>query len=272
MNKLMKLAFIACFFAVTAYAEHNSPSEESPAVAEPESVPEETPVAVEPLIAPPVAAPVAEAAPPVEPVPAEPAPKAPVVYTGSNPCHKEMFDLPSSKKDFNVSGFIKDLGISVAKVKASCKTKFTCPDDKKVMDVGLTAGCIKQLPTTPMEITDLLKSIGMDLTVSAALDLAAQSPAAIESNVEKVEKKGRSSFWVALTLDLIGAGLITYGVIKNSDVNKYHRDYRNVPIDSPFFIHDAMWEKVEDAKGTRNIMYIAGGLILATGIGVHIWF
>jgi len=269
----MKLAFIACFFAVTAYAEHNSPSEESPAAAEPESAPEETPAAVEPVIAPPAAAPVAEAAPLVKPVPAEPAPKALAVYTGSNPCHKEMFDLPSSKKNFNVSDFIKDLGISVAKVKASCKTKFTCPDDKKVMDVGLTAGCIKQLPTTPMEITDLLKSIGMDLTVNAALDLAAQSPAAIESNVEKVEKKGRSGFWVALTLDLIGVGLITYSALAiNSDVNNYHDDYRHMQPGYPNYIYDAMWEKVEDARSTRNMLYIVGGVILATGIGVHIWF
>jgi len=189
-----------------------------------------------------------------------PAPKA--AYAGSNPCHKEIIELINAKKDLNIPVFMKDLGVSVVKVHASCKTKFACPSDDKVMDVGLTAGCIKQLPKSPAELSALLKSVGLDL-----LD---QSPEIIDSQIEAVEKGGGGSFWVALALDLIGVGLITYGVIKNMEAKDLHSEYRSLPPNSYDF--GSKWQKVEDAKTARNILYISGGLTLATGIGVHIWF
>ena len=81
----------------------------------------------------------------------------------SDKCREEIIDLPNTKKDFDLQKFPKDLGISVAKVKASCKIKITCPKDSKMTDVGLTAGCVKQLPSEPDKIQALLKDIGMDV-------------------------------------------------------------------------------------------------------------
>jgi len=57
----------------------------------------------------------------------------------------------------------KELGISVAKVKTLCKRKVTCPGDNTNTEVGLTAGCVKQLPEDPNEIETLLKDVSLEL-------------------------------------------------------------------------------------------------------------
>jgi len=107
-------------------------------------------------------------APTVSPVlqlaPTTATPAAKTAYTGSNKCYKEIFDLPKN----NMQNFIKDLGISIATVQASCKTKWTCPADDKITDVGLTAGCLKQLPMDPNGILTMLKEIGLDVGTNAA--------------------------------------------------------------------------------------------------------
>jgi len=35
---------------------------------------------------------------------------------------------------------------------------------------------------------------------------------------------------------------------------------------------DRVWQEVEEAKKARNASFAFGGVFLATGIGVHIWF
>jgi len=224
--------------------------------------------------------PVAEAPPAAIPfvIPATSVAQVPVAksagYTGTNACHREIFNLIDSKRDFNVQSFVKDLGVSVAKVQASCKTKWTCLADDKMADIGLTAGCVKQLPAKPDEVLKLLKDIGIDVAKYAAInvsqDLGTQSFAQINSGIENIEEKGSGGFWVALTLDLIGAGLITYGIIKNNEVKDLHSEYMDLPRGSWQF--DSKWKKADDARSTRNVLYIVGGVVLATGIGVHIWF
>jgi len=221
-----------------------------------------SPVAVTPVV--PVAAPSAEA----------PAPKpVSLGYTGTNKCYKEIFDLTVAKKDFSVSSFVKDLGISVAKVQASCKTKWTCPADDKITDVGLTAGCVKQLPLKPDGIISLLKDIGIDAALNAVADLA--QPVGVPESIDpqvKSEKSGGGSFWVAFAFDLVGIGLISYGVMKNGEASDFHSDYRNLPSGLSQNEYNSMWKRADEARSTRNTLYIVGGLVLATGIGVHIWF
>ncbi|MCL2259899.1 MAG: hypothetical protein FWC15_00930 [Fibromonadales bacterium] len=100
----------------------------------------------------------------------------------SDKCQKEITALPNTKKDFNKQDFSKDLLLSVVKVQASCKVKITCPKDDKKTDVGLTVGCVKQLPNDAEGIQALLKDIGMEAGTSAvapaAAPVAAQTPAA----------------------------------------------------------------------------------------------
>jgi len=80
----------------------------------------------------------------------------------SDKCVKEIAELPDTKKDFNIKSFSADLAASVAKVKGLCKVKFSCPADSKMTDVGLTAGCVKQLPADLKGIQTVLKDVGLE--------------------------------------------------------------------------------------------------------------
>jgi hypothetical protein len=85
----------------------------------------------------------------------------------SDKCVKEVAELPNTKKDFNLKSFPVDLTTSIVKVKGLCKTKFTCPADNKMTDVGLTVGCVKQLPDDAKGIQTLLKDAGLEAGESA---------------------------------------------------------------------------------------------------------
>ena len=74
----------------------------------------------------------------------------------------------------------------------------------------------------------------------------------------------RTSFWVGLGLDIVGAAIIYGGYATGKDA---YDDYKKIDYGSVSEYGDA-WEKVE----RKNTFYVIGGLILASGIGVHIWF
>jgi len=92
---------------------------------------------------------------------------------------------------------------------------------------------------------------------------------------EKVEyaykmKPSKAIFATAVALDLAGAGFIVAGILKNETVKSEYSKY-NERGKTPDYYTDAR-EKVEKAQSQRNMFYIIGGALLATGIGVHIWF
>jgi len=80
----------------------------------------------------------------------------------------------------------------------------------------------------------------------------------------------KTSFLVAIGLDVLGAGLVFAGYIKDGDVQKELDNY-NVRGQTNEYYKDAK-EKVDSNQSSRNAFYVAGGLLLASGIGVHIWF
>jgi len=77
-------------------------------------------------------------------------------------------------------------------------------------------------------------------------------------------------FWVAVGLDVAGAVFVYAGYDKNDAALKEFDRY-NVSGQTPEYYKDAK-EKVESNKSSRNAFYAVGGLLLASGIGVHIWF
>nr|AGS54046.1 hypothetical protein [uncultured bacterium contig00048] len=79
----------------------------------------------------------------------------------------------------------------------------------------------------------------------------------------------RTSLWIAIGLDVLGAAAIGFGVWQNSESNKLHRDYRALSGDADY---EGAQEKVESTTTKRNVAYIIGGALLAAGIGVHVWF
>ncbi len=84
----------------------------------------------------------------------------PATAAVSESCRSALLELPS-KKNFTM----KDLLTSVIKVKGLCKMKFTCPLDNSVTDVGLTAGCVKELPEDLGGLQQLAQDIGLDMAM-----------------------------------------------------------------------------------------------------------
>jgi hypothetical protein len=95
--------------------------------------------------------------------------------------------------------------------------------------------------------------------------------------IPQTPKQSNSSFIVALSLDILGAAAIGFGVYQNSNANKYYDDYKKPPANESELLglkdrKEKELKKVNDAKTLRNIAYGAGGALLATGIAVHVWF
>jgi len=68
----------------------------------------------------------------------------------------------------------------------------------------------------------------------------------------------KSTFWLGLSLDAAGAGIIAYGIYENGKVNKA--------------IKDDNYKNAGKAEKKRNAAYIVGGVVLLGGISVHIFF
>jgi len=102
-------------------------------------------------------------------------------------------------------------------------------------------------------------------------EAAKMEPAPAKPEVIVVEKPfPRTSFWIALSLDLVGAAMLTAGYIKDMEVKDTYAGYNVDDKDRPFY--DDAWKNVENSKTQRNLFYIIGGVFLASGIGVHICF
>jgi len=105
-------------------------------------------------------------------------------------------------------------------------------------------------------------------------EVAKMEPAPAKPEVVVVQKPVKTSFYVAVGLDLAGAGLLVAGYLKDKDMadayDKYKKDEYNKPKGQADF--DNAWDDFESSKTKRNVFYIVGGVLLASGIGVHIWF
>jgi TolB-like protein len=101
------------------------------------------------------------------------------------------------------------------------------------------------------------------------LDLYAPIQGPMDSHAKKDTGKS-TSFWVALSLDIVGAAIIYAGLLKNKDITEARYNY-DMPEQSRYY-YDNAWEGVESKRSNRNMLYAVGGIFLASGIGVHIWF
>jgi len=60
-----------------------------------------------------------------------------------------------------MQAFINNLLPAVAKAKLQAKAPFGKPKDSDIMDLGMTFGCLKDLPESPSEIASLLKDVSL---------------------------------------------------------------------------------------------------------------
>jgi hypothetical protein len=77
-------------------------------------------------------------------------------------------------------------------------------------------------------------------------------------------------FLVALALDVAGVALVSAGLVANANMKDALGRYGKADRD-PAHYKEA-WADVKSSRSMRNTFYVAGGLALASGIGVHIWF
>jgi len=91
----------------------------------------------------------------------------------------------------------------------------------------------------------------------------------IPTNIS-VEKKSGTLFWVAVGLDVLGVAAIGYGISQNSKGNDFYNQYQDRSLRRGE--QQTAYDNAQNAKTTRNISYIAGGILLASGITIHILF
>jgi len=77
----------------------------------------------------------------------------------SDECAKELVNVSSSKS--SLDDFATELSPVVAEIKSACRTKRTCPADDKMTDIGLTTGCVKQLPSGSNSLKKALRDAGV---------------------------------------------------------------------------------------------------------------
>jgi len=86
----------------------------------------------------------------------------------------------------------------------------------------------------------------------------------IPANVP-AESKIKTSTFVAIGLDVLGVAALGIGMYQNSQMTNHYDDYLKTK-------DMKSYDKASDAQSSRNIFYIAGGVLLLSGIGVHIFF
>lgn len=92
-----------------------------------------------------------------------------------------------------------------------------------------------------------------------------------EPEIEQRVKR-ETSFWVAIALDVIGVAIFSGGIINHRNAIRRYDEYRSLGAFASQKQIENAWEKVESAKSTGNTLYVLGGICIAAGIGVHIWF
>jgi len=116
----------------------------------------------------------------------------------------------------------------------------------------------------PKNLNDLVDIIKREVPVALSDKLLG-----IKTEV-KPQQPIKTSFWVALGLDVLGAAAFYAGYLKNEKMNEALDRY-NV-IKQPYEYYQDARKDAESSRNSRNTFYVVGGVLLASGIGVHIWF
>jgi uncharacterized protein (TIGR02145 family) len=235
-------------------------------VAEPEPV---VPVVVEPEPVP-VAEPVPVPVPVPAPVVALPKMSVAQALSASSLPRGCVADFTTLLEggNFSMGKFMTELPLANGKVKLQMKSPFGKPKDGDKTSVGLTVGCIKSLPESPAEIQKLLK----DIALSAGLSLAAKEAAsAVEKSIpaftdnarDKAKEQGDSdgsAFKTGISTSLIvsGAVAVIYGLVQNNSVSNAVSNWDG--------------KAAVKAEENRNMGYGIGAALLASGLGVVIFF
>jgi len=155
---------------------------------------------------------------------------------------------------------IKALGKQFG-VQFLCVSEISRPGDKYYLNVRLVdveTAVIQRSATANSHLgnTDEM----MEVAQKIATDLINSEKIKEQLDKERRDRRWKKKAFIysGIGLDVLGAGLIGYGLYRNNDIKRYIRS-----------------DRVEDAKSAttgRNAAYIAGSVLLLSGISVHIIF
>jgi len=103
----------------------------------------------------------------------------------------------------------------------------------------------------------------------------------IQTGIPGESKKTKTSFWVAIGLDILGATAIGLGIYNNAKASDYYKDSKNLRNAQPQKpeqyqenkkAFDNKYKEMQSAETARNIFYATGAALLLGGVTVHIWF
>jgi len=121
--------------------------------------------------------------------------------------------------------------------------------DTRLIDV-VTAEIIRTVTANSnLKNADEMKRIARNI----AYDLIETEKAA-----EQRKRRKKMLFYTAISADVLGAGMLAYGLIENSNMKMY--------------IDGAHFSDAERAQTKRNAAYIIGGALLVSGVSIHILF
>jgi len=140
----------------------------------------------------------------------------------------------------------------------------------------------KIIPETVREPQQPTYKAGLRLGVQPETANDTQSVATpIPANIPTEPKKSRAPFWIAISLDALGAAAVGLGIYSNTKSNDCYSEYRKLqsaPNSEPEqdakrkIAFEAKYKKMQDTETLRNVFYAAGGALLLGGVAVHIWF
>jgi len=88
-------------------------------------------------------------------------------------------------------------------------------------------------------------------------------------------KKSNTPTYIAISFDILGAAALGFGIYQHSKATSHYNTYKNFPPEEwedRKSEYKAEYKKVTDAQTARNISLVAGGVLLLSGITIHIWF
>jgi len=84
------------------------------------------------------------------------------------------------------------------------------------------------------------------------------------------EKKSGTLFWVAIGLDALSVAAVSFGIYQNFKGNDFYNQYQDKNLRR--MEQQAAYDNAQNAKSIRNISYITGGILLVSGLTIHIFF
>jgi len=85
-------------------------------------------------------------------------------------------------------------------------------------------------------------------------------------------KKSNTPTWIAISLEALGVAALGFGIYQHIQKKKLYDKYEKMDEGLYRKEYNSALKKVNDAQDFRDAGFVAGGVLLGTGIVVHVWF